>query len=165
VSSPAEGGECECTVAGADGFTDLTLKFRRSEIAAALGPVSDGESVVLTLTGERFDGTPVVASDCVRIIRNGRDSHVPSVDVVLRGARPNPFNPVTRITYSLPEAGPVDLSVYDVHGRLVERLVSRVEAAGEHVVEWDASGRPSGVYFYRLALGAFSETRRMVLIK
>jgi hypothetical protein len=59
----------------------------------------------------------------------------------------------------------VILSIYDVAGRLVENLVDQVQAAGEHVVEWDAGTMPSGVYFCRMQVGNVIETRRLVLIK
>ncbi|MEE9269905.1 MAG: PQQ-dependent sugar dehydrogenase [Candidatus Krumholzibacteria bacterium] len=78
---------------------------------------------------------------------------------------PNPFNPVTRITYSLPQAGHVRLSVYDVAGRLIDGLVDTVQPVGEHAVVWDAAGLPSGIYFYRLQAGGVTETRKMVLLK
>ena len=76
-----------------------------------------------------------------------------------------PFNPVTTIGYYLPQEGLVKLSVFDVAGRLVDELVSGVQAAGDHVVEWNAGQIPSGIYFYRLQVGNFSETRKMILLK
>ncbi len=84
---------------------------------------------------------------------------------------PNPFNPQTSIGFRLPEAATVSLEVYDLAGRLIRSIV-RDEAIREgfHSVVWDGrdtSGLPtaSGVYFYRLDAGDYSETRRMVLIK
>ena len=78
---------------------------------------------------------------------------------------PNPFNPTTRISYALPEAVHVRLSVFDVTGREVDRLVDRMQAAGSHAFEFDAVRLPSGVYFYRLTTGSFTQTRRMVLLR
>lgn len=68
VTTPVVGEDCECTTDGPDGFRDLTLKFRSSDIAAALGPVSGGDYIELTLTGNLYDGTPFVTRDCVRIL-------------------------------------------------------------------------------------------------
>ncbi len=85
--------------------------------------------------------------------------------LTLNGNVPNPFNPVTRISYTLPNDGFVTLSVYDVRGRLVERLVAEVRPTGEHVVEWNAEGFATGIYFYRLQVGNFMETRKMILLK
>lgn len=71
VATPvADGQDCECTEEGPDGFLDLTLKFKKTEVIAALGEVQDGNLVPLTLTGmlrEEFGGTPIEGSDCVRI--------------------------------------------------------------------------------------------------
>jgi hypothetical protein len=55
--------------------------------------------------------------------------------------------------------------VYDVKGARVAVLFDGSVAAGEHIVTWDASGAPSGVYFYRLTVGEVSETRKMILLK
>ena len=78
---------------------------------------------------------------------------------------PNPFNPSTEIDFALPEATPVQLVVYDIMGREVARLVDGVLPAGQHRATWQAEGVPSGVYLYRITAGAFTETRRMVLLK
>lgn len=78
---------------------------------------------------------------------------------------PNPFNPVTTIKYNLPKAGFVKLSVYDVTGRLVRILANEVQQPGEYKADFDASSLTSGVYFYRLDAGDFSEVKSMVLIK
>ena len=84
---------------------------------------------------------------------------------VLYGSRPNPFNPVTQITYWIPETAHVRLNTYDVAGRRVATLVNEVRDRGEHTVEWHADNLPSGVYFYRLDVGDFSEQRKVMLLK
>jgi hypothetical protein len=78
---------------------------------------------------------------------------------------PNPFNPVTIINYQLSMICEVDLSIYNLLGEKVATLVSDFQDAGLHSVEWDASDFASGVYFYRLQAGNFSNIRKMVLIK
>jgi len=78
---------------------------------------------------------------------------------------PNPFNPVTVISYQIPQTGNVKLSVYDAIGREVNVLVNQTQSAGNHMIEWDASSYPSGVYFYRLDAGAFQSDKKMILIK
>jgi hypothetical protein len=92
------------------------------------------------------------------------DAAIPAAPV-LGAAFPNPFNPVTRIRYVLPADGFVDLSVFDARGKLVETLVSGTQNAGGHTVEWMAHGAASGVYFYRLAVEGFSQTRKVILLK
>ena len=84
---------------------------------------------------------------------------------------PNPFNPVTTISYDLPEPATVNLTIYDVSGKLVRSLVaSESEGAGRHETVWngrDDSGRAAaaGVYYYRLDADRYSQTRRMTLVK
>jgi len=78
---------------------------------------------------------------------------------------PNPFNPVTKIRFQMPEGAYVKLVVYDVTGKEVARLVDGNMPAGYHEIDWDASVFASGVYIYKMTAGAFSEVKRMVLIK
>jgi hypothetical protein len=79
---------------------------------------------------------------------------------------PNPFNPQTVISYSLPNAGLVTLKVFDVVGREVAVLIqNQTVTAGAHTVVFNASKLSSGMYFYRLSSGQFTETKKMLLIK
>jgi hypothetical protein len=83
---------------------------------------------------------------------------------------PNPFNPVTKIRFDIPPAGQtraVDtrLIIYDMLGREISTLVNEQLNPGSYEVEWNASGYPSGVYFYNLRTASFSETRKMILLK
>ncbi|MBI5473842.1 MAG: T9SS type A sorting domain-containing protein [Ignavibacteriae bacterium] len=78
---------------------------------------------------------------------------------------PNPFNPSTEIRYQTSEVGNVTLKVFDVLGREVATLVNTEQEAGSHAATFDASGLSSGMYFYKLQAGAFSETRKMMVAK
>jgi hypothetical protein len=78
---------------------------------------------------------------------------------------PNPFNPVTIINYGIKASGNVKISVYDILGENISVLLDEVQNAGEHSVTWDASGYPSGVYFYKLESGSFTSNKKMILIK
>jgi len=83
---------------------------------------------------------------------------------------PNPFNPSTTIRYAVGGTGAVTLRVYDVAGHLVRTLVDAQRSPGTYEARWDGRdergrGVASGVYFYRLRAGDFSQTRRMVLLK
>ena len=78
---------------------------------------------------------------------------------------PNPFNPVTTVKYDLPQATHVNLKIYNVLGQLVATLVDGMQDAGYKTVSFDASGQPSGVYFYRITAGSHSEVRTMLLLK
>lgn len=78
---------------------------------------------------------------------------------------PNPFNPLTTISYSIPTAGNVELKVFDITGREVASLVNTRQSAGSYAVAWDGSTHSTGIYFYRLTVGNLSFTNRMVLMK
>jgi hypothetical protein len=90
--------------------------------------------------------------------------------VLLDPARPNPFLGATRLSFSLPSAGPANLSVYDVGGRLVATLAAGQLAAGPHQYDWngriaDGGLAPSGTYLYRLQAGSTTVTRKMALVR
>lgn len=78
---------------------------------------------------------------------------------------PNPFNPFTHIIFDLPVRSETSLIVYDQLGREVEILVNEELAPGSYKFDWDASNYPSGIYFYRLQAGEYTETKKLVLIK
>jgi hypothetical protein len=78
---------------------------------------------------------------------------------------PNPFNPSTKITFSIKKAGFVSLKVYDLLGREVATLVSENRPAGIYDVAFNASNLGSGVYFYTLTSGGFSQTKKMLFVK
>jgi hypothetical protein len=78
---------------------------------------------------------------------------------------PNPFNPSTSISFSIPSTSFVSLKVYDLLGREVATLVSEQMSSGNHSKQWNAAALPSGIYFYRLQTGSFTETKKLVLLK
>jgi hypothetical protein len=78
---------------------------------------------------------------------------------------PNPFNPSTKISWQLPVGGQVTLKVYDVLGNEVVTLLDEYKPAGSYEVEFNASGINSGVYFYKLQAGSYTETKKLVLLK
>lgn len=78
---------------------------------------------------------------------------------------PNPFNPSTVITFSLPQWSFVRLRVFDLLGRVVAVLLEEQRPAGRHSARFDASSLPSGVYLYRLEAGSHTEAKKMLLLK
>jgi hypothetical protein len=85
--------------------------------------------------------------------------------ITLHQNYPNPFNARTAISFSIPESRYVNLSVYDLLGRRVENLLNGLINAGTHQVVFNADDYASGLYFYRLETGSYSDTRMMVLLK
>lgn len=113
-----------------------------------------------------------VAPDHHIVEAEGETSYLGSNDHSLGGsepalynANPNPFNPVTEITYWVPQKAHVRVTMYDVAGRVVARLVDDARDRGKHTVAWNADTLPSGVYFCRLEVGDFSDQRKVMLLK
>ncbi|MDD5360725.1 MAG: T9SS type A sorting domain-containing protein [Ignavibacteria bacterium] len=81
---------------------------------------------------------------------------------------PNPFNPITKINFELPEDTKVNITIFDLTGRIVRTIVNEARTAGYHTVQFDASGISSGVYLYRIITGAgnnFVMTKKLVVLK
>ncbi|MBU0517331.1 T9SS type A sorting domain-containing protein, partial [bacterium] len=97
----------------------------------------------------------------------GEGDHVALIptEFSLHGAFPNPFNPTATIRYNLPEAQKVTLSIYDVSGRLVTKLIDGWRNAGQHEAVFDAEGLSSGMYLYHIQAGEYTSVEKMVLLK
>lgn len=78
---------------------------------------------------------------------------------------PNPFNPNTTISWDSPVSGHQTIKIYDVTGKVIVTLVNEIKTAGKHQVEFKASSLASGVYFYKIEAGNFTETKKMVVLK
>jgi len=78
---------------------------------------------------------------------------------------PNPFNPLTKIRYSVPKSSNVVVKVFDILGNEVETLVSAEKQTGTYEVEFNANNLSSGVYFYQLRAGDFVQKKKMLLLK
>ena len=83
---------------------------------------------------------------------------------------PNPFNPITTLRYGLPEDAMVNITIYDMMGRIVSTLVNENQSSGYKTLQWNAtndSGQPvsAGVYIYAIKAGNFAQTKKMILLK
>jgi hypothetical protein len=115
---------------------------------------SGGSSSIYTTIKYSQSGTPVL----------GGESNIPT-NYGLDQNYPNPFNPNTVISYKLPVNSFVLLKIYDLLGREVATLVNEERTAGSYGVQWNAERFSSGVYFYKLEAGSFSQTRKLMLIR
>jgi SLT domain-containing protein len=91
-------------------------------------------------------------------------AQVPAITTLYQN-HPNPFNPITHIRYQLTHDSKVILKVYDVLGRDLKTLVNEIQSAGFKVVTFDGSTLPSGIYFYRIQAGSFTDVKKMALMK
>jgi photosystem II stability/assembly factor-like uncharacterized protein len=94
-----------------------------------------------------------------------RDLHPIPRSYTLEQNYPNPFNPSTAIEFSIPHSGMTTLNIFNLLGEEVEALVAGELSAGRHLVKWDAKGKASGIYFYRLQAGEFTETKKLILLQ
>ena len=134
-----------------DVTTILFYEFDRSITAEGDLLQFTGEIVYIELT--TYDGAPVLAK---RI-------RIPDEFVLLQNY-PNPFNASTIFSFGLPTASNYKLTIYNTAGQVLETQTGTSEA-GMVSLRWDAAGFASGVYFYRLEVGKFSESRKMILVK
>ncbi len=150
------------------GLVDLT--------AATTLPAGEHQLLTITYSGEgelTMREAVIVDSDAepmVTTIQSTKAEQSLPTEFTLSQNQPNPFNPTTDISFSLPRTGAVKLVVYNILGAEIATLVDEVRAAGIHTVTWngqDKSGRAvaSGVYLYRLSTSDFSATKKMVLMK
>lgn len=86
-------------------------------------------------------------------------------DFYLSQNYPNPFNPTTTIKYSIPKESRVSIIIYNTLGQKTKELVNETKPAGSYQVTFDGTGLTSGIYFYQLTAGSFSQTKKLILIK
>jgi hypothetical protein len=156
---------CDCTTAGPDGYMDMTLKFDRQQIVAALGAVTDGEYRPLTLEGATYDGIPIYGEDCVWIKHKVKDP--PPAPTIFTGTFGGSS---TTISLGLHEATHVSMVVYDVCGKRVKTVLDGTLPGGDHSIVWNGKDEAdnvvaNGVYFCRVKAGTVDKTVKMVLMK
>jgi hypothetical protein len=113
----------------------------------------------------QFDPDKWILKDVQKVpSRVQRDPLIPQ-ETSLQQNYPNPFNPTTTIHYELSEKTWVTLAIYDILGRKVKTLVDQEQLGGSYNHQWEVQDMPSGIYFYRLRAGTFSETKKMAILK
>ena len=115
-----------------------------------------------------MDSNEQLVNAVIKFVNEKQDQDIPKAFSLSQNF-PNPFNPQTVIQYRLSECSKVILNVYNIHGRLVRKLVDDPRSHGIHSVTWDGKDDrgvsvSSGVYFYRMQAGEFLSTKRMTLI-
>lgn len=161
ISSNRSGDNFMIGFVNTDGLTNSDGRL----MILSLELLQDVPGMTLTLSGNRLfneSGQNMEMSVITGI--KGEDVVNPE-SFRLEQNYPNPFNPVTSIGYFLPSQSHVLLTVYNMRGEEVIRLVNEEMSIGYHTVEWNASNSASGIYFYRLQTGDFVETKKLVLLK
>jgi endo-1,3-1,4-beta-glycanase ExoK len=141
-----------------------TFDENRADFEPLNAVVQDGMLILcLTKAGETgFNGAVPQDTTDVNFFD---DKQILVNDFVLEQNYPNPFNHQTNIKYSLRTNTKVNLSIYDINGRLVNTLVNDIQSVGVYSVKFDATGLPSGIYMYKMQTGRSEHVRKMVFIK
>ncbi len=129
-------------------FPDSVFRSDNFPFSKLAGDASGGSNTGWTVTGWFGDEADLSVSE-----------------YSLCAASPNPFNPTTTISFTLPQAGKVMLTVFDVQGRAVAELANGWLNSGAHQLVFEGTNLSSGIYFYKLTAGNFSATQKMVLVK
>ncbi|MBL0062321.1 MAG: T9SS type A sorting domain-containing protein [bacterium] len=124
--------------------------------------VTEGQSYRYRLVTIDVNGNRMPASEVERVVE---PVNTTVNEFALHQNYPNPFNPTTEISYDLATASNVSLIVFDLLGREVATLVNGSQNAGRYTLNFDATGLPSGMYFYRLQTAEFSDMKKMMLLK
>jgi len=159
------------TLPPAGGNVTLTWSSQNATFATidqGIGVVpADGNATVLVTSTRIFTltltGPGGTASYSTAVVVPGSSGSAAPPDFLLEQNFPNPFNPDTRIVFKIPAASPVTLTVHDLLGREVARLVTGHLGAGTYTVDFSARGLASGVYFYTIKADDFEEVRKMIV--
>ncbi len=151
-------GSAALTLLGAASVSDDSF-FTAVDYVGAFGP---DENWLEGWTALSLNG--IIGQSGNTGVANDRTSRMP-VEFTLHQNYPNPFNPVTQISFDLAKISPVKLTIYNSMGQEVDALFDGMMQNGSHTLTWNASGHPSGPYYYRLQVGASVAIRRMLLIK
>ena len=146
---------------GNDGSTETAGYMESGNIPSfKLMNTSTGEMMDLYING----AIDAWSNNGVSVVTLSSTPEIPST-VTLNGSYPNPFNPSTTISFSIPNEMSVDLKVYDISGRVVGELMSGMQSQGLYEINWDASSHASGLYFVRLVAGTEMHTQKIMLVK
>jgi len=134
-------------------FNDVLMRSLQGGIV-----LPNGQCVTLVVDSSSIAVEPICGL-------NLRMIELTSQSYTLDQNKPNPFNPITVIRYSLGLDGPTKMTLYDAHGEVIQTLVDEFQNPGVYELTVDVSALPSGVYYYRLVSGDWSETRTMTVVK
>jgi len=125
----------------------------------------EGDTLVGLSPDEYIGLAPDMGAFESTIIVKINEQPAPPHKFILYQIYPNPFNSTTTIEFTIPKSAFVNITVYDVMGRLIKNIVNEITDAGIYSVKWDASDLPSGIYLITLSTGTYSQTKKALLLK
>lgn len=140
----------------------------------AIGPINTPGTYFFTFKAEDSGGKivfdHVVVDVGVSYVSTENEIYSNQIRFKMEQNHPNPFNPSTTVSYTLPEESEVTISIYNLLGKQVAQLFSSVQYSGTHSIQWNGTDQqgnlvPAGIYFYQLRAGDFTQTKKMVLMK
>lgn len=143
-------------------FNGKTYWFQRWQ-GAGTGAYT-GTNSSFTLNNLSNPVNQVAYYDTINVGISNLGTEIPDVYKLYQNY-PNPFNPTTNIKFDIPQQGLVVLKIYDMLGKEIAVLNNQILQAGKYEANWNATGMPSGIYFYKLETPAYNEIKRMVLVK
>lgn len=161
IFNVSAGPEQADSVAATPSLGGLPNDFESGDVAVTVN--DEGRAIIYVLGGNNGLGGYSLDLTAVHVEATA-DQMIPS-DFRLYQNFPNPFNPATTITYSIPETEFVTLAVYNILGQRIATLVNSLQQPGTYHIHFDASDLPSGVYVYRLETESFTATQKMILQK
>ncbi len=133
--------------------------------------IDTSQKIIISNAGTQGTSATYVVADAIRLISynpaTSNNESEPKIvsDFILNQNYPNPFNPITTISWDSPVSSWQTLKVFDVLGNEVATLTNEYREAGSHKINFDGSGLPSGIYFYKINVGNYTDIKKMILIK
>jgi hypothetical protein len=151
-------------------FSGISVDYNAPPVTKKFNSVAFALNTTASTTGMTVEdlyvnlGDPIEVPEGTPVSVQGNQAALPTA-FALSQNYPNPFNPATTIEFSLPQSSEVKLVVHDLAGRVVAELAAGNFAAGYHKIHFDASRLASGVYFYKLEAGSFTNVKKLMLLK
>lgn len=154
------------TISQVDTAVDMTTCYGYHNFVIPIIGLSEGKYRIDIYRDCLFQENRFIKSFRFEYVISGIDNREELPDqFILHNAYPNPFNPSTKISYTIPNYGAVSLKVYNSLGQEIATLVSEQQASGTHEVEFRAKGLSSGFYYYKLQFGNDVQTKKIILLK
>ena len=149
--------------------SDFAIQLTKKALLASFNTIGNDTKLIIVAPESdelfTFEGD----TEIVEIIAANSEDYIDVISVPVEfgfySAYPNPFNPVTTLSYSLPMDSDVLIQVYNLHGRVVETLANGNMNSGYHAVNWNADSHSSGLYFIKMVAGDYHQTQKLMLVK
>ena len=166
--SPWINSDSALALAEKAGGTIIRRRFPTSNLMASLSrPVVPSALCYWQIDYQCSDSTRIIVINATGIATSVNDNTIKLIpkQFELYQNYPDPFNPTTTLSFTIPLRSSVSLKVFDILGREVATIISGEMPAGTYSRQWNATKMSSGIYFYRLRAGSFTQTKRLVLLK